>query len=498
MSSYRYFILALSILTVAPAFSQINSVFIKKPLTSVFSINKSTAICGNDTLEYPLSKATEVEWQRTNMNLGAGGAGGYAQIAQRYEAPQLITVRGACFYAKTNTTSTGGPASFDVQMYSTDSVGLPDTMMTTISTSAPLMPASPYENTRMCVSFPTAVATSNDYFIVIDGRGTTLPLSLARNSFAFDNGQSEGLGVVYYDDGLGGANVKWYDQRFDSLFISPSRPLGWNYDYLLDPIVSYDLESNTIISGLNYSCSSVTKCVESDSIPPIFNHRMYSTNPTASRLINWGDGNSTASDSACHDYSVPGLYYISQSIIMNGWNISCASEELDSIYIDFTPTANFSISTSEDTVEFTNTSSIDSGTISYIWDFGSAGSSTAIDVTVVFPTNGSYDVQLIATSDNGCSDTITQTVFITVGLGEEKELQLSMYPNPSNGLLVIDNTQNENVNISIMEMTGELIHSDLVEMGQHTININHLASGHYLVKFSNKNAVRVEKLLIVK
>ena len=271
--------------------------------------------------------------------------------------------------------------------------------------------------------------------------------------------------------------------------------MGWNYDYLLDPIVSYDLVLNASITGLDTACSSATICVETDSVSPIFSHRMYATNTNTSTLTDWGDGTSTVADSACHDYNMPGQYFISQSMVMNGWNISCTPEEKDSLLILNSISANFSYTISEDTVDFVNLST---DSTQALWDFGSAGSSSGIDVTVVFPTNGSYDVQLIATSDYGCSDTITQTVFITVGLGEEKELQLSMYPNPSNGLLVIDNTQNENVTISIMEMTGELIHSDLVEMGQHTININHLASGHYLVKFSNKNAVKVEKLLIVK
>lgn len=489
MSTSRFLTLALSVLIFSPAFSQKYTLRANENASPIaFAFNKSTSLCGNDTLEYTLSKATDVEWQPMNLSVN------YAQIAQRYEAPQAITVHGACFYAKT-ATSAPGPASFDVQMYSADSAGLPDTIMSSVSTAAPLMLGDPFENTRMCVSFTTPISTSEDYYIVIDGRGTTLPLSLARNSDIFDDGASEGLSAVYYEDGSGAAYVKWYDQRFDSLFTPVTDPLGWNYDYLLDPIVSYDLVLNASITGPDTACSSATICVETDSISPIFSHRMYTTNTNTSSLTEWGDGTSTAADSACHEYNMPGMFYVSHSMVMNGWNILCIPEEKDSLLILNSISANFSYTISEDTVEFVNLST---DSTQALWDFGSAGSSSAIDVTVVFPTNGSYDVQLIATSDYGCSDTITQTVFITVGLEEEKELQLSMYPNPSNGLLVIDNTQNENVTISIMEMTGELIHSDLVEMGQHTININHLASGHYLVKFSNKNAVRLEKLLIVK
>ncbi len=488
MSTSRFLTLALSVLILSPAFSQNYALKANGSLqANPSAVNKSTSPCGNDTLEYTLSKATDVEWQPMNLSVN------YAQIAQKYEAPQAITVHGACFYAKT-ATSAAGPASLDVQMYSTDSVGLPGTLMSTVSTSAPLLPADPFENTRMCVSFTTPITTSEDYFIVIDGRGTTLPLSLARNSDIFDDGASEGLSAVFYEDGSGAAYVKWYDQRFDPLFTLATDPLGWNYDYLLDPIVSYDLVLNASITGVDTACSSATICVETDSVSPIFSHRMYATNTNTSTLTDWGDGTSTVADSACHDYNMPGQYFISQSMVMNGWNILCTPEEKDSLFIFDTIFANFSYSISQDTVEFINTST---DSTQAQWDFGSAGTSTAFDVTVIFPTNGSYDVQLITTSDNGCSDTITQTVFVTVGIDEEKELQLSMYPNPSNGNLFINNVQNKNVKVAIMEMTGKLVHSAQVEMGQNTIGIAHLAPGHYLVKFSTSNAVRVEKLLLV-
>jgi gliding motility-associated-like protein len=64
------------------------------------------------------------------------------------------------------------------------------------------------------------------------------------------------------------------------------------------------------------------------------------------------------------------------------------------------------------TVDFTNTST---NAVSYQWDFGTdAGdTSTETDPSFVFPGLGDYDVKLIATSADGCVDSLTQTVTLT-------------------------------------------------------------------------------------
>ena len=66
--------------------------------------------------------------------------------------------------------------------------------------------------TRQCLTFPAPVTTSDEYFIVIDGRVTGEALGVATNSWSFWDGAGEGLSVVYYDDGSGASYVDWYDQ----------------------------------------------------------------------------------------------------------------------------------------------------------------------------------------------------------------------------------------------------------------------------------------------
>ena len=57
---------------------------------------------------------------------------------------------------------------------------------------------------------------------------------------------------------------------------------------------------------------------------------------------------------------------------------------------------------------FTNTTTLPSGTLSYLWDFGNGVTSTLQSPTYSYPAIGTYTVKLVATSSTGCKDsTIT-------------------------------------------------------------------------------------------
>jgi gliding motility-associated-like protein len=63
---------------------------------------------------------------------------------------------------------------------------------------------------------------------------------------------------------------------------------------------------------------------------------------------------------------------------------------------------------------FTNTTSIGSGTITYLWKFGDGNTATTTNATHSYATSGSYTVWLIATSNNGCIDSTSRVVTINV------------------------------------------------------------------------------------
>jgi PKD repeat protein len=67
-----------------------------------------------------------------------------------------------------------------------------------------------------------------------------------------------------------------------------------------------------------------------------------------------------------------------------------------------------------DTVQFVNSSSITSGSISgYSWAFGDGGGSVSANPAHVYTAPGTYPIWLIATSDKGCKDSLKQIIVIS-------------------------------------------------------------------------------------
>ncbi|MBT4776308.1 MAG: T9SS type A sorting domain-containing protein [Crocinitomicaceae bacterium] len=414
---------------------------------------KSTMNCGNDTILYALSKATAIEYQAVSAPEL------YVKIAQRFMAPQEITVHGACFYAYTGIFGSA-PAAITLEMYSVDSLGLPDTIIASQSTTIPLGSGVPVSSARNCVTWSSPVTYSEDFYLSIDGSGTTEPLGIGRNSFSNTDGQGEALSAVYYDDLSGASYVKWYNQTTDPAFATTP----WDYDYLLEPIVSYELHTAMSVSA-DTACFGSVICVESDSLSPILYNSMYNTDPSVIKETNWGNGNTSNGDSTCNSYSTAGNYLINHSVTMEGWKINCVVNEIDSVEIEG-PIADFSYNIMNDTVLFTNTS-IGASTIS--WTFDTLSSSMAFDTTIIFPTNGTYSIQQIATSGYGCVDSTTQIVNITVGTNETVTIiPPKLYPNPNSGVFRIEfKSKQEQIELTIATIKGKLVRS----IKYHNVNL---------------------------
>jgi uncharacterized protein (TIGR02145 family) len=61
---------------------------------------------------------------------------------------------------------------------------------------------------------------------------------------------------------------------------------------------------------------------------------------------------------------------------------------------------------------FTNSSTISSGTLSYLWSFGNGATATQTNPSYSYPAAGTYQVKVVATSSNGCKDSTTRTVTV--------------------------------------------------------------------------------------
>ena len=133
---------------------------------------------------------------------------------------------------------------------------------------------------------------------------------------------------------------------------------------------------------------------------------------TATLSYDWdfgdGAGSSTLTNPE-YEYQSTGGYTIELKVTSSD---GCIDSVNKSTTIYMLPDADFDFDNAclGDDVEFTNKSKIGSGSLTYEWDFDDANTSTTISPSNTYSAAGTYDVQLVATSNRGCTDTVTQEV----------------------------------------------------------------------------------------
>ncbi|HEX5001054.1 MAG TPA: PKD domain-containing protein [Bacteroidia bacterium] len=127
----------------------------------------------------------------------------------------------------------------------------------------------------------------------------------------------------------------------------------------------------------------------------------------------FGDGTTSAQDDPVHQYPGAGSYTV--TLTMTTGN-GCTATATSSVDIWPAPDASFNVANGcqGSSIQFNNTSTISSGTISgYTWNFGdSTATSTLVNPVHTYGAAGTYTVTLIATSNNGCTDTTTQQITV--------------------------------------------------------------------------------------
>ena len=128
---------------------------------------------------------------------------------------------------------------------------------------------------------------------------------------------------------------------------------------------------------------------------------------------NFGNGNTSgAIPNPSITYSSAIVYTPSLTAISN---MSCTNMATNTAVVYPLPNVAFIATTQciNSAVNFTNTSSISSGTlISYLWNFGLAQTSTSINPIYTFTNSGNFPVTLTAQSDQSCTSTNTNNIIV--------------------------------------------------------------------------------------
>jgi len=142
------------------------------------------------------------------------------------------------------------------------------------------------------------------------------------------------------------------------------------------------------------------------------------SNTTAGAIMSqdwdFGDGNTSTLTNPTHTYAGTGSYNVTLTIQNN---FGCTDSLTQTAMVYAPGTADFTIEDAEvcegNSSVFHNASTVASGSLNYTWDFGNGMSSITANPIIMYDSYGTYDVQLIATTENGCNDTITKQVVIS-------------------------------------------------------------------------------------
>ncbi|MDA3944045.1 MAG: PKD domain-containing protein [Bacteroidetes bacterium] len=223
---------------------------------------------------------------------------------------------------------------------------------------------------------------------------------------------------------------------------------NWNFgdgttSNLMDPLHQFAAPGNynvslMIVNTGGYS-NTVTKVVTIDPLPvALFSYEnpvcgsqevqfFNNSSTTAGFITSWewdfGDGNSIIIDfpdnpNATHVYASSGIYDVSLLITTDN---GCTSAVINTIEVEPAPVAAFDYTAScaNNDVQFSDLSQTNgAGTIvQWQWDFGDPLSgvdnfSGQQNPTHQFSSAGNFDVQLIITASNGCSDTVVNSISV--------------------------------------------------------------------------------------
>ncbi len=230
------------------------------------------------------------------------------------------------------------------------------------------------------------------------------------NATQFNN-QSTGVGIVSYAWNLGDGN--------SSAVQNPNHSYTNYGSYLVSLTVTNNnscSSSATITVNVNETpqanFSNPNICSGSNLL--LTDNSSSSTTTINNWLWNFGDGITSNLQNPQHIYSLAGTYQINLTVSASN---GCSQSVSNPINVYALPVSSFTANSAclGTAINFTNTSSITSGTIvSYAWDFNSDGQvdNTSFSPSQTFASAGNYTINLTAISNQGCSKSSTNSITV--------------------------------------------------------------------------------------
>jgi hypothetical protein len=228
----------------------------------------------------------------------------------------------------------------------------------------------------------------------------------------------------------------------------------------------------------------------------VFNYPYTTINGRIIQSYAWDFGNGQTSDlqTATTVYATEGDYPVVLTLTtVDG----CVYPIQNIVSISPSPVAAFSSNWDEPTnvVSFTNESAITTGSINlYTWDFGTSTSNLQ-NPDYTFPIPGYYDVTLTATSDLGCTSSITQLV-TAIDIIELDNRNFHIFPNPANDFIQIES--NFHTVGRIADVTGRILTENFIIQANQVTNfdVSTLSTGFYFLESIDGDTIFRERFVV--
>jgi PKD repeat protein len=216
----------------------------------------------------------------------------------------------------------------------------------------------------------------------------------------------------------------------------------------------------------------------------------------------FGDSGTSSDQNPSHEYAEPGSYTVALTVT----NATGSDTETKANYITVSAlqaVAQFEGSPTESnydtlTVFFTNLSE---NADDFSWDFGDENTSIEISPSHQYMEPGVYTVSLVASNDYN-SDTETKDGYIIVhgvGIDFVNEANISVYPNPGNGLFnisAIDNISGK-VTVKILDQKANMVDQIKLNLSQpQQIDLTAQSVGIYYLLFENNGKQFIKKVVV--
>ncbi|MFT5859468.1 MAG: PKD repeat protein [Flavobacteriaceae bacterium] len=278
---------------------------------------------------------------------------------------------------------------------------------------------------------------------------------------------------------------------------SPTETLESPFHAFPTNVGPYDVLLTDTIIGWTSICTADTTITLGTGLTPNFGQSTAGTVATftdlstsagtiSGYLWDFGDGNISTTMSPIHTYALSGTYTVCLTVTDN-----CISDSTCQTVIVTgcsTPVAGFTISGTEPTYNFTNTSAI-TGSATYSWDFGDATTSTLSDPSHTFTSNGVWAVVLTVTDSCGTNLFTSTITTSTIGIAELPSVTVNAFPNPANEIITIISSA-EITQVLVLDMSGKIVMTNKGSNSNETeLDLRTISNGSYLVRVSSSNGL---------